>query len=148
MTLTSKQYFVLLIEDNPGDVCLTQEAFRENGDKVGLEVVMDGVEAVAFLQKEGKYVDKQTPDLILMDLNLPKWDGKKILQKIKTDKDLQRIPIVVLTTSNTPVDVLKSYDLHDNCFIKKPVDFEDFLNIIKRIQEFWLETIILPNRMI
>jgi len=147
MTLTSKQYFVLLIEDNPGDVRLTQEAFRENGDKVGLEVVMDGVEAVAFLNKEGQYADKSTPDLILMDLNLPKWDGKQILEKIKTNKDLQRIPIVVLTTSNTSIDVLKSYDLHANCFINKPVDFDDFFNIIKRIQEFWLETIILPTRI-
>ncbi len=147
MTLTSKQYFVLLIEDNPGDVRLTQEAFRENGDKVGLEVVMDGVEAVAFLNKEGQYADKPTPDLILMDLNLPKWDGKQILEKIKTNKKLQRIPIVVLTTSNTPIDVLKSYDLHANCFINKPVDFDDFFNIIKRIQEFWLETIILPTRI-
>lgn len=147
MTLTSKQYYVLLIEDNPGDVRLTEEAFRENGDKVALEVVMDGVEAVAFLNKEGKYADKPTPDLILMDLNLPKWDGKQILEKIKTNTGLQRIPIVVLTTSNTSVDVLKSYDLHANCFINKPVDFNDFFNIIKRIQEFWLETIILPSRI-
>jgi len=147
MTLTSKQYYVLLIEDNPGDVRLTEEAFRENGDKVELEVVMDGVEAVAFLNKEGKYADKPTPDLILMDLNLPKWDGKQILEKIKTNIGLQRIPIVVLTTSNTSVDVLKSYDLHANCFINKPVDFDDFFNIIRRIQEFWLETIILPSRI-
>ncbi len=145
MTLNSKRYCVLLVEDNPGDVRLTQEAFRESGDHVDLEVVMDGVDAMAYLNKEGIYAEKPSPDLILLDLNLPKCYGKQVLEKIKKDKELMRIPIVVLTTSNASMDVLKSYDLHANCFVNKPVDFDNFFKIIKRIQEFWLETVILPN---
>jgi len=147
MNSNTKNYCVLLIEDNPGDVRLTQEAFRENGDQVDLEVVMDGVDAMAYLNKEGEYSNKRTPDLILLDLNLPKWDGKQILAKIKENKQLLRIPIVVLTTSNASADVLKSYDLHANCFVNKPVDFDNFFKIIKSIQEFWLETVILPGSL-
>lgn len=147
MNSNNKRYCVLLVEDNPGDVRLTQEAFRENGDRVDLEVVMDGVDAMTFLKKEGKFSEKPTPDLILLDLNLPKWDGKQVLAKIKEDEQLLRIPIVVLTTSNASPDVLKSYDLHANCFVNKPVDFDNFFKIIKRIQEFWLETAILPNNV-
>lgn len=134
-----------MIEDNPGDVRLTQEAFRETGADIDLQVVMDGVEAVAYLQKEREYVDKPTPDLILLDLNLPKWGGKQVLEKIKKDDKLLRIPVVVLTTSNASADVLASYDLHANCFINKPVDFDNFFQIINGIQQFWLQTATLPG---
>lgn len=147
MTLHQKRYRVLLVEDNPGDVRLTQEAFKECGNKVDLEVVMDGVEALSFLKKEGVYADKTTPDLILLDLNLPKWDGRQVLQKIKNDDALLRIPVVVLTTSNAAADVLKSYDLYANCFVSKPINFDDFLKIINHIQLFWLETAILPSKI-
>lgn len=145
MNKNSQRFCVLLIEDNPGDVRLTQEAFRETGENVDLEVVMDGVEAVDFLRKEGAYADKPTPDLILLDLNLPKWDGRQVLRNIKIDDQLRRIPVVVLTTSNASQDILNSYDLHANCFINKPVDFDNFFNIIKKIQEFWLHTATLPS---
>ncbi len=145
MNKNSRRFCVLLIEDNPGDVRLTQEAFRETGGNVNLEVVMDGVEAVAFLRKESPYEGKPTPDLILLDLNLPKWDGRQVLRNIKADATLKRIPIVVLTTSNATQDILNSYDLHANCFINKPVDFDNFFDIISKIQEFWLHTVTLPN---
>lgn len=146
MNNISHKHKVLLIEDNPGDIRLTQEAFREAGDTVHLEVVMDGVEAVAYLQKEGAYQDKPTPDLILLDLNLPKWSGKQVLEKIKNVEELKLIPVVVLTTSNASNDIIQSYGLHANCFINKPVDFESFFNVIKRIQEFWLQTVSLPSK--
>ena len=107
--------------------------------------VMDGVEAVAYLQKKREYEDKPTPDLILLDLNLPKWGGKQVLEKIKKDDKLLRIPVVVLTTSNASADVLESYDLHANCFINKPVDFDSFFQIISCIQQFWLQTATLPG---
>lgn len=145
MNKKSKRYCVLLIEDNPGDVRLTQEAFRETGADIDLQVVMDGVEAVAYLQNEREYADKPRPDLILLDLNLPKWGGRQVLEKIKKDQDLLRIPVVVLTTSNAAADVLACYDLHANCFINKPVDFDNFFQIITYIQKFWLETATLPG---
>ena len=119
---------ILLIEDNPGDVRLTQEAFKEGRLSTNLEVVMDGVEAIKFLKKEAPYQDMVTPDLILLDLNLPKRDGREVLQEIKTDKILKRIPVVVLTTSNAEQDILKSYNLHVNCYINKPVDFDKFFD--------------------
>ncbi|MEL7220491.1 MAG: response regulator [Bacteroidota bacterium] len=144
MKKSSKRYCVLLIEDNPGDVRLTQEAFRESGDQIDLQVVMDGVEAVSYLMREGKYADSPIPDLILLDLNLPKWGGRQVLDKVKNDSNLKRIPIVVLTTSNAAADVLACYDLHANCFINKPVDFDNFFLIIQRIQDFWLKTVTLP----
>lgn len=144
MKKSSKRYCVLLIEDNPGDVRLTQEAFRESGDQIDLQVVMDGVEAVNYLMREGKYADSPIPDLILLDLNLPKWGGRQVLDKVKNDSNLKRIPIVVLTTSNAAADVLACYDLHANCFINKPVDFDNFFLIIQRIQDFWLKTVTLP----
>lgn len=146
MKKNSKRFCVLLIEDNPGDVRLTQEAFRESGDQVDLQVVMDGVEAVAYLMKEGEYSDKPMPDLILLDLNLPKWGGRQVLDKVKNDDNLKRIPIVVLTTSNAAADVSACYDLHANCFINKPVDFDNFFLIIQGIQDFWLQTVTLPSQ--
>ena len=127
---------------------MTQEAFREGKKDINLEVVPDGVEALKFLQREEGYSDKATPDLILLDLNLPKWDGREVLQAVKSDQDLKRIPIVVLTTSNAGSDILKSYDLHANCFINKPVDFDKFFDIIHKIEEFWLNTAILPTMVI
>lgn len=144
----TKRYCVLLVEDNPGDVRLTQEAFREVGGAIDLEVVTDGVEGVAFLNKEGKYAEKPRPDLILLDLNLPKWSGRQVLEKIKANDTLRLIPVVVLTTSTASTDVLASYGLQANCFINKPVDFDSFFQIITRIKEFWLETVTLPSDVI
>lgn len=112
---------------------------------MNLEVVMDGVEAIKFLKKEGKYGEKSTPDLVLLDLNLPKWDGREVLKEIKTDPELKRIPVVVLTTSNAEQDILHSYDLHANCFINKPVDFDNFFDIVQKIEDFWLTITILPT---
>lgn len=136
---------VLLVEDNPGDVRLTQEAFKEAKIFIKLDVTMDGAEAIKFLRKEGNYADVVTPDLILLDLNLPKKDGREVLKEIKTDDTLKRIPVVVLTTSNAEQDIMKSYNLHVNCYINKPVDFEKFFDIIQKIEEFWLTTAILPT---
>lgn len=136
---------VLLVEDNPGDVRLTQEAFKEAKMSIQLDVTMDGAEAIKFLRREGEYADATTPDLILLDLNLPKKDGREVLKEIKTDDTLKRIPVVVLTTSNAEQDILKSYNLHVNCYINKPVDFEKFFDIIQKIEEFWLTTAILPT---
>ena len=129
---------ILLIEDNPGDVRLTQEA-------INLDVVMDGVEAIKFLRKEAPYTEAMTPDLILLDLNLPKRDGREVLEEIKTDDLLKRIPVVILTTSNAEQDILKSYNLHVNCYINKPVDFDRFFEIIQKIEDFWLTTAKLPS---
>ncbi|HMQ48104.1 MAG TPA: response regulator [Saprospiraceae bacterium] len=140
-----RPFNILLIEDNPGDIRLTQEAFKEGSTKVNLEVVTDGVEALRYLRKESNYMDKQSPDLILLDLNLPKKDGREILEEIKNDQSLRKIPIVVLTTSNAGKDILNSYDLHANCYIKKPHDFDKFFDIIHKIEEFWLSTTILPT---
>lgn len=144
----TKRYCVLLIEDNPGDVRLTQEAFQEVGGDIDLEVVTDGVEGMAFLQKEGKYAEKPKPDLILLDLNLPKWNGRQVLEKIKADETFRLIPVVVLTTSTASTDVLASYGLRANCFVNKPVDFDSFFQIISRIKAFWLETVTLPGDVV
>jgi len=136
---------ILLIEDNPGDVRLTQEAFKEGHLAVNLSVVMDGVEAINYLRKMGKYTEATTPDLILLDLNLPKRDGREVLEDIKADPVLMFIPVVVLTTSNAEQDILKTYRLHANCYINKPVDFEKFFDVIQKIEDFWLSTAILPT---
>ena len=136
---------ILLIEDNPGDVRLTQEAFKEGRKNVTLDVVMDGVEAINYLYKNGEYQDKKSPDLILLDLNLPKMDGREVLEKVKNDDNLRRIPVIVLTTSDADQDILKSYNLHVNCYLNKPVDFDKFFDIIQKIEDFWLTTAILPS---
>ncbi len=136
---------ILLIEDNPGDVRLTQEAFKEGNIEIKLDVVMDGVEAIKYLKKEIPYDQADTPDLVLLDLNLPKKDGREVLHEIKTDNNLKRIPVVVLTTSNAQQDILKSYNLHVNCYVNKPVDFDKFFDIIQKIEDFWLSTAILPT---
>ena len=136
---------ILLIEDNPGDVRLTQEAFKEGKVSTNLDIVMDGVEAIKFLRKQEKYANCATPDLILLDLNLPKRDGREVLKEVKADEMLKRIPIVILTTSNAEQDIIKSYNLHVNCYINKPVDYDKFFDIIQKIQDFWLKTAILPT---
>ncbi|MBK9015792.1 MAG: response regulator [Saprospiraceae bacterium] len=138
---------ILLIEDNPGDVRLAQEAFKAGNIAVQLDVVMDGLEAIHFLHKRVPYQDSNRPDLILLDLNLPKKDGREVLFEIKEDPSLRCIPVVVLSTSNAEQDVLHSYNLHVNCYINKPVDFDRFFDIIKKIEDFWLNTAILPTMM-
>ena len=135
---------ILLIEDNPGDVRLTQEALREGRVKNNLSVVQDGIEAMAFLRNDGEYQDVIMPDLILLDLNLPKMDGWEVLEKIKEDPDLRRIPVVILTTSKAETDIVKTYDLHANCYISKPVNMEQFINVVQSIENFWMEIVNLP----
>ncbi|MCF8280248.1 MAG: response regulator, partial [Bacteroidales bacterium] len=126
---------------------LAQEAFKEGKLDVHLDVVMDGLEAILFLHKKTPYQDCNRPDLILLDLNLPKKDGREVLAEIKEDHFLRSIPVVILTTSNAEQDVLHSYNLHVNCFINKPVDFDRFFDIIKKIEDFWLNTAILPSML-
>ncbi len=145
MVTTRRPINILLVEDNPGDVRLTQEAFREGNITVNLEVARDGVEAIAYLRQQAPFCDAITPDLILLDLNLPKRDGREVLAEIKQDPELKRIPVVVLTTSNAEADIMKSYNLHVNCYINKPVDFDHFFDIVQKIEDFWLSTAILPT---
>ncbi|HUU31511.1 MAG TPA: response regulator [Phycisphaerae bacterium] len=135
---------VLLVEDNPGDVRLTTEALREGKIPHHLHVVSDGVEAMAFLRREGPYADAPRPDLILLDLNLPKKDGREVLAEIKADENLKRIPVVVLTTSQAEEDILRTYELHANCYVTKPVDLQQFIAVIRAIEEYWLATARLP----
>lgn len=136
---------ILLVEDNPGDVRLTKEALKEAKVQNQLYVVEDGVAALDFLQKNGEYADVERPDLILLDLNLPKKDGREVLEEIKQDPELKRIPVVVLTTSRAEEDILKSYNLHANCYVTKPVDLDQFINIVKSIEDFWLTIVRLPT---
>jgi two-component system, chemotaxis family, response regulator Rcp1 len=135
---------ILLVEDNPGDVRLTKEALKEGKVYSNLHTVKDGVEAMEFLRREGKYKSVPRPDIILLDLNLPKKDGREVLQEIKTDAELRRIPVVVLTTSKAEEDVLRTYDLHANCYVTKPVDLEKFMVVVKTIDSFWLTVVTLP----
>jgi len=135
---------ILLVEDSPGDVRLTKEALREGKVYSNLHTVKDGVEAMEFLRKKGKYKDVPRPDIILLDLNLPKKDGREVLEEIKTDGDLKRIPVVVLTTSKAEEDVLRTYNLHANCYVTKPVDLEKFMVVVKTIDIFWLTVVTLP----
>jgi chemotaxis family two-component system response regulator Rcp1 len=135
---------ILLVEDNPGDVRLTREALKEGKILNELSVVEDGVEALAFLRREGRYAEAARPDLILLDLNLPKKDGREVLEEIKGDGTLKKIPVVVLTTSAAERDILKAYDLHANCYITKPVDLEQFMRVVQLIEDFWLTIVKLP----
>ncbi|MBW2001373.1 MAG: response regulator [Deltaproteobacteria bacterium] len=141
----SKTIEILLVEDNPGDVRLTKEALKEGKVLNKLHVAEDGVEAVEFLNREGDYADMPRPDLILLDLNLPKKDGREVLAEIKTNENLKRIPVVVLTTSRSEEDILKSYNLNANCYITKPVDLDQFILVIKSINDFWLTIVKLPG---
>ena len=137
---------ILLVEDSPGDVRLTQEVFKESKIHNKLHSVIDGVEAMEFLRREGKFSDAVCPDLILLDLNLPKKDGREVLTEIKSDDKLKHIPVVVLTISKAEEDVLKAYDLHANCYITKPIDFEQFIKVVECIQDFWLTIVKLPQK--
>jgi chemotaxis family two-component system response regulator Rcp1 len=137
---------VLLVEDSPGDVRLTQEAFRDATVRTHLHVVTDGVEAMAFVKRQGDYANAPRPDLILLDLNLPKMDGREVLALIKEDADFKTIPVVVLTTSGAEEDILRTYRLHANCYLVKPVDLNGFLSVVKSIDDFWLARVRLPHQ--
>lgn len=137
---------ILLVEDNPGDIRLTQEGLKETKMLNNLYVTMDGAEALDFLRKVGKYADVPRPDLILLDLNLPKKDGREVLAEIKADDDLKRIPVVILTVSQAEEDILKSYNLHANCYINKPIDFNQFLRVVQSIEDFWVGIVKLPRK--
>jgi CheY-like chemotaxis protein len=136
---------VLLVEDDPGDVLITKEAFAENKVRNHLSVVNDGVKALQFLRREADYAGAPRPDLILLDLNLPRMDGHEVLAHIKSDSDLQRIPVVILTTSDAEEDVLRSYDLHANAYVTKPVDFERFVGVVRQIDDFFVTVVKLPG---
>jgi chemotaxis family two-component system response regulator Rcp1 len=136
---------VLLVEDSLGDRRLTQEAFLGANNSIQLLVATDGAEAIAFLKKEGTYVHAPRPDIILLDLNLPKTDGREVLAHIKTDSSLQSIPVLILTTSDAEMDIVKSYQLHANCYLCKPVSFCEFEHLVKSINDFWLTKVKLPR---
>ncbi|KAF0191251.1 MAG: response regulator receiver [Gammaproteobacteria bacterium] len=135
---------ILLVEDNPGDVRLTREAFRDAKVRNRLQVVCDGLEALDYLYRRRKFADARRPDLILLDLNLPGKDGREVLADIKQDPELRTIPVVVLTTSQAEEDILRSYNLHANCYITKPVDFDQFMKVVRAIENFWLTVVKLP----
>jgi CheY-like chemotaxis protein len=137
---------VLLVEDDPGDVLMTQEAFEEHKVRNRLTVVSDGEEALSYLRRLGEYADAVVPDLILLDLNLPRRDGREVLAEIKKDEELCRIPVVVLTTSEADEDILRSYQLHANAYVTKPVDFERFISVVRQIDEFFVSVVKLPRR--
>jgi CheY-like chemotaxis protein len=137
---------VLLVEDDPGDVLMTREAFAEHKVANRLWVVSDGVSALEFLRRQGEHADRPTPDLILLDLNLPRMDGREVLAEVKQDPELRHIPVVVLTTSEAEEDVLRSYLLHANAYVTKPVDFERFIRVVQQIDDFFVSVVRLPHR--
>ncbi len=137
---------VLLVEDDPGDVLMTQEAFKDYKIANTLSVVTNGEDAIAYLRKQGRFAGVATPDLVLLDLNLPRRDGREVLRDVKSDPELRRIPVVVLTTSDAEEDVLASYDLHANAYVRKPVDFEQFVSAVRAIDDFFITVVCLPTR--
>jgi CheY-like chemotaxis protein len=141
-----RQIEILLVEDDPGDVLMTREAFDDYKVRNQLHVVNDGVAAMAFLRQEGEHAGKPRPDLVLLDLNLPKMDGREVLEAIKSDANLSSIPVVVLTTSEAEEDVLSSYSLHANAYVTKPVDFESFIGVVRQIDDFFVTVVRLPRR--
>ena len=143
--MMGKPVEILLVEDNPGDVRLALEVFKECKVRNNLHVVDDGVKAMEFLRHQGDYRQVPRPDLILLDLNLPRKDGREVLAEIKADENLKRIPVVVLTISNAEQDILKAYDLNANCFITKPVDLSQFISVVRSIEDFWLSIVRLPK---
>jgi CheY-like chemotaxis protein len=145
MTPASRPIDILLVEDDPGDELITREAFEHNKLHNRLHVAHDGEEGLNYLYQRGAYEDAKRPDLILLDLNLPKYDGRQLLEKIKSDPDLSRIPVVVLTTSSAEEDILRSYKLHANAYITKPVDLDQFINAVRQIDEFFLQVVRLPQ---
>lgn len=144
--LGGRQVEILLVEDNEGDVRLTREAFEEGHIRNRLHVVNDGEQALLFLRRQEPYADAPRPDLILLDLNLPRLDGREVLAEIKTERNLKNIPVVVLTSSRTEQDLLRAYDLHANCFITKPVEFDQFIEVVRSIEDFWLTIVVLPPK--
>ena len=143
-TFGLKPVEILLVEDNPGDADLAREALADSKLANNLTVVEDGEEAMAYLRREGDFADATHPDLILLDLNLPKKDGREVLAEIKEDEKLKRIPVVILTTSRAEEDVLRTYNLHANCYITKPIDLKQFMKVVKSIEDFWLSIVVLP----
>jgi CheY-like chemotaxis protein len=141
----SRPVEVLLVEDNPGDVRLTREALKEGKVRNHLHVARDGVEALAFLRRQGEHAGVPRPDLILLDLNLPRKDGREVLTEIKEDAALRQIPVVVLTSSQAEEDIRRAYDLHANCYITKPVDLDRFINVVRSIEDFWFTVVELPS---
>jgi len=135
---------ILLVEDNPGDARLVREALRDGKVSNNLVWVQDGVEAIGYLRQEGKHDDAARPDLVLLDLNLPRMDGREVLAKIKSDPALRTIPVVILTTSKAEEDILRSYDLHANCYVTKPLDLEQFIHVVKSLEDFWFTVVRLP----
>lgn len=143
---SNKLIEILLVEDNPGDVRLTKEAFKIGKIQNNMHVVYDGEEAMDFLYRRGAYSDAPRPDIILLDLNLPKKDGREVLKEIKSDEHLKTIPVVILTTSSAEEDIIRTYGLHANCYITKPVDLDKFLTIVQMIEDFWLTVVKLPPK--
>ena len=143
---SGKAIDILLVEDSPGDIRLAHEALKESKIRNRLFVVEDGVEAMAFLRRQGKHAEAPRPDLILLDLNLPRKSGREVLSEIKNDEELKRIPVVVLTVSRDEEDIMRSYDNHANCYITKPLDFSQFMEITKSIEQFWLTIVMLPPK--
>jgi chemotaxis family two-component system response regulator Rcp1 len=141
----SRAVEVLLVEDNPADVRLTQEALKDGRVLVNLTVASDGVEAIDILKRAGPHTSKARPDLILLDLNLPRKNGREVLEEIKADDDLKRIPVIVMTTSKAEQDIYKAYNLNANCYVTKPVDLDEFLNVVRSIEDFWLTIVTLPE---
>ena len=141
----SRPMEILLVEDNPGDVRLTKEALKEGKVSNSLNVVVNGIEALAFLRQEGEYTSSPRPDLILLDLNLPLKNGHEVLRELKSDPIMRRIPVIVLTTSSAEQDILSTYDLHANCYITKPVDLDQFIKVIQSIESFWFSIVKLPS---
>ena len=144
-TAAGRAIDILLVEDDPGDELITREAFEHNKLKNRLHVAHDGQQGLDYLYKRGEYADAPRPDLILLDLNLPKYDGRQLLEKIKSDNDLCHIPVVVLTTSSAEEDILKSYKLHANAYVTKPVDLDQFMNAVRQIDEFFVQVVKLPR---
>lgn len=145
MTTDGRVIDILLVEDDPGDVLITREAFEHNKLKNRLHVTQDGEEGLDYLYRRGEFADAPRPDLILLDLNLPKYDGRQLLEKIKSDPDLAQIPVVVLTTSSAEEDILKSYKLHANAYVTKPVDLDQFMKAVRQIDEFFVQVVRLPT---
>ncbi len=141
---SSRPVEILLVEDNPGDVRLTREALAEGKVRNNLYVAPDGVEALRFLRREEEHAEAVRPDLILLDLNLPKMDGREVLEVIKADPDLRHIPVVVLTSSQAEQDIVRAYDLHANCYVTKPVDLDQFIHVVRSIEDFWFTIVKLP----
>jgi CheY-like chemotaxis protein len=145
MTSAGRAIEILLVEDDPGDELITREAFEHNKLKNNLHVAHDGEEGLDFLYQRGAYEDAPRPDLVLLDLNLPKYDGRQLLQKVKSDPDLSRIPVVVLTTSSAEEDIMRSYELHANAYVTKPVDLDQFMSAVRQIDEFFVQVVRLPG---